>query len=77
MQAHYTPTKAAIHSLMQSTAISLGRHNIRCNSVLVGTVKTDINRDDLSDPEKVAYFENRIPLGRLGGCWWEGDCCPG
>jgi len=66
MQTHYTPTKAAIHSLMQSCAIALGRHGIRCNSVLVGTVRTDINKDDLSDPEKVAYFNNRIPLGRLG-----------
>ena len=66
LQTHYTPTKAAIHSLMQSCAIALGPHGIRCNSVLVGTVRTDINRDDLSDPEKVAYFNNRIPLGRLG-----------
>lgn len=66
MQAHYTPTKAAIHSLMQSCAIALGPHGIRCNSVLVGTVRTDINKEDLSDPEKVAYFNKRIPLGRLG-----------
>jgi L-rhamnose 1-dehydrogenase len=66
LQSHYTPTKAAMHSLMQSCAISLGPHGIRCNSVLVGTVRTDINREDLSDPEKVAYFERRIPLGRLG-----------
>jgi L-rhamnose 1-dehydrogenase len=66
MQTHYTPTKAAIHSLMQSCAIALGPYGIRCNSVLVGTVRTDINKEDLSDPEKVAYFERRIPLGRLG-----------
>lgn len=66
MQTHYTPTKAAIHSLMQSCAIALGPHGIRCNSVLVGTVRTDINKEDLSDPEKVAYFNKRIPLGRLG-----------
>jgi L-rhamnose 1-dehydrogenase len=66
MQTHYTPTKAAIHSLMQSCAIALGPHRIRCNSVLVGTVRTDINKEDLSDPEKVAYFNKRIPLGRLG-----------
>jgi L-rhamnose 1-dehydrogenase len=66
MQSHYTPTKAAMHSLMQSCAISLGPHGIRCNSVFVGTVRTDINKEDLSDPAKVAYFNNRIPLGRLG-----------
>jgi len=66
MQAHYTPTKAGVHSLMQSAAISLGRHGIRCNSVMPGTILTDINKDDLSDPDKRAYMEKRIPLGRLG-----------
>lgn len=66
MQTHYTPTKAGVHSLMQSCAIALGKHGIRCNSVMPGTIQTDINKDDLSNPEKRAYMENRIPLGRLG-----------
>jgi L-rhamnose 1-dehydrogenase len=65
-QTHYTPTKAGVHSLMQSAAIALGRHRIRCNSVMPGTILTDINREDLSDPAKRAYMEGRIPLGRLG-----------
>ena len=66
MQAHYTPTKAGVHSLMQSCAIALGPHGIRCNSVMPGTIATDINREDLADPAKRAYMEKRIPLGRLG-----------
>lgn len=65
-QTHYTPTKAGVHSLMQSCAIALGRHGIRCNSVLPGTILTDINKDDLADPRKREYMEGRIPLGRLG-----------
>lgn len=65
-QAHYTPTKAAVHSLMQSAAVSLGPHKIRCNSVMPGTVATDINAEDLSAPGKREYFEDRIPLGRIG-----------
>ena len=65
-QTHYTPTKAGVHSLMQSAAIALGRHKIRCNSVLPGTILTDINKDDLADADKRAYMEKRIPLGRLG-----------
>ncbi len=64
-QTHYTPTKAGVLSLMQSTAIALGRHNIRCNALLPGTILTDINKDDLVG-EKRAYMEGRIPLGRLG-----------
>lgn len=66
MQTHYTPTKAGVHSLMQSCAIALGPHGIRCNSVLPGTIETDINRDDLADPAKREYMAGRIPLGRLG-----------
>jgi len=65
-QTHYTPTKAGVHSLMQSTAIALGKYGIRCNSVLPGTILTDINKDDLSDPEKRDRMAARIPLGRLG-----------
>lgn len=64
-QSHYTPTKAGQHALMQSSAIALGRYGIRCNSVLPGTIVTDINREDLT-PEKTEYFNRRIPLGRLG-----------
>ncbi|WP_292224872.1 SDR family NAD(P)-dependent oxidoreductase [Brevundimonas sp.] len=66
MQTHYAPTKAGVHSLMQSCAVALGRHGIRCNSVLPGTIATDINKDDLADPAKREYMEGRIPLGRLG-----------
>ncbi len=51
---------------MQSLAIVLGPHGITCNSVMPGTIATDINRDDLSDPAKRAYMETRIPLGRIG-----------
>ena len=65
-QTHYTPTKAGVHSLMQSAAIALGRYRIRCNSVLPGTILTDINKEDLADPAKRSYMAGRIPLGRLG-----------
>jgi L-rhamnose 1-dehydrogenase len=65
-QTHYTPTKAGVHSLMQSAAIALGKHGIRCNSVMPGTILTEINREDLADLDKRRRMEARIPLGRLG-----------
>jgi L-rhamnose 1-dehydrogenase len=65
-QTHYTPTKAGVLSLMQSTAIALGKHRIRCNALLPGTILTEINREDLADATKRTYMEGRIPLGRLG-----------
>lgn len=63
-QCHYTPTKAGILSLMQSTATALGQHKIRCNALLPGTIRTQLNDEDLKDgSEKKAYMEKRIPLG--------------
>lgn len=65
-QTHYTPTKAGILSLMQSTAVALGRYGIRCNALLPGTIKTQLNDEDLADDAKRTYMESRIPLGRTG-----------
>lgn len=65
-QAHYTPTKAGISSLIQSAACALGPFGIRCNALLPGTIKTSLNEEDLKDRAKKEYMEGRIPLGRLG-----------
>jgi L-rhamnose 1-dehydrogenase len=65
-QTHYTPTKAGVLSLMQSCAVALGKYGIRCNALLPGTIRTQLNEEDMKDPVKRAYMEGRIPLGRLG-----------
>ncbi|KAL2826083.1 hypothetical protein BDW59DRAFT_179653 [Aspergillus cavernicola] len=65
-QTHYTPTKAGVLSLVQSTAVALGKYNIRCNALLPGTIRTQLNEEDMRDPGKRGYMEGRIPLGRLG-----------
>ena len=66
-QTHYTPTKAGVLSLMQSTACALGKYNIRCNALLPGTIRTQLNDEDLKDgSDKKTYMEERIPLSRLG-----------
>ncbi|KAH9213406.1 hypothetical protein DL95DRAFT_367058 [Leptodontidium sp. 2 PMI_412] len=66
LQTHYTPTKAGVLSLMQSMAVALGKYKIRCNALLPGTIKTQLNEEDLNDDEKRRYMETRIPLGRTG-----------
>lgn len=66
LQTHYTPTKAGILSLMQSCACALGQYNIRCNALLPGTIRTQLNEKDLADDAKRKYMEGRIPLGRTG-----------
>lgn len=65
-QTHYTPSKAGVHSLMQSLAIVLGPHGITCNSVMPGTIVTDLNAEDLAAEEKREYLSRRTPVGRLG-----------
>ncbi len=65
-QTAYTPTKAGIHSLMQSLAIALGPHGITCNSVMPGAILTDINAADLAAEGKKEAFGERIPVGRIG-----------
>jgi L-rhamnose 1-dehydrogenase len=64
-QVHYTPTKASVLSMMQSQACALGKYNIRCNALLPGTTRTPMAASDLAKPEKLAYLEDRIPLGRV------------
>ncbi|KAK0108414.1 L-rhamnose-1-dehydrogenase [Cadophora gregata] len=66
LQTHYTPTKAGVLSLMQSMAVALGKYKIRCNALLPGTIKTQLNEEDLNVEEKRKYMETRIPLGRTG-----------
>lgn len=66
LQTHYTPTKAGVLSLMQSMAVALGKYKIRCNALLPGTIKTQLNEEDLNDDKKREYMEGRIPLGRTG-----------
>ncbi|ROV99624.1 hypothetical protein VPNG_07754 [Cytospora leucostoma] len=65
-QTHYTPTKAGVLSLMQSTAVALGKYGVRCNALLPGTIRTQLNDGDLADEGKRRYMEGRIPLGRTG-----------
>jgi L-rhamnose 1-dehydrogenase len=66
IQAHYCPTKAGVNLLMRSMATALGPHGITCNSVLPGTVLTDMNRAFLVDPDHRRQTVEHIPLGRLG-----------
>ena len=66
LQTHYAPTKAGVLSLMQSCAVALGKHGIRCNALLPGTIRTQLNEEDLKDDKKREYMEGRIPLGRTG-----------
>lgn len=65
-QVHYTPTKAAVLSMMQSMAIALAKDKIRCNALLPGTIHTQLAEEDMQNDQKRKYLEHRIPWGRVG-----------
>ena len=50
LQTHYTLTKAAILSMMQSMAIALRKNKIRCNALLPGTINTQLADHDMKKP---------------------------
>jgi NAD(P)-dependent dehydrogenase (short-subunit alcohol dehydrogenase family) len=64
----YSAAKAALINLTQSVASEYGRHGIRCNAVLPGSVRTDnitwkIRQE--RDPEVFKKLAKWYPLGRV------------
>lgn len=66
LQAHYGVTKSGQVNLMKSFALGLAPYGIRCNSVLPGTIATDINKDFLAVKSNYDYLVGRIPAGFIG-----------
>jgi NAD(P)-dependent dehydrogenase (short-subunit alcohol dehydrogenase family) len=64
--AVYCASKGGVQMLTRSMAVSLAPHRIRVNAIAPGTIRTNINRDRLSDPAVVEAESRRMPLGRLG-----------
>jgi L-rhamnose 1-dehydrogenase len=65
-QTHYTPTKAGVLSLMQSMAVALGEHGIRCNALMPGTVRSQLSDAEISNQASRDRLVSKIPLGRPG-----------
>jgi NAD(P)-dependent dehydrogenase (short-subunit alcohol dehydrogenase family) len=67
-QTVYCGTKAGIWMLTKALAQVLGPHQIRVNTILAGAILTDMSWE-LLDPASStrSYYEERIPLGRIGG----------
>jgi NAD(P)-dependent dehydrogenase (short-subunit alcohol dehydrogenase family) len=46
-------------------AIELGPHRVRVNSIGPTFIKTPLSESTLADPERRAWIESKIKLGRL------------
>jgi NAD(P)-dependent dehydrogenase (short-subunit alcohol dehydrogenase family) len=66
-QTVYCGTKAGIWMLTKALAQVLAPHQIRINTILAGAILTDMSWPllDPASPTR-AYYEERIPLGRIG-----------
>jgi 3alpha(or 20beta)-hydroxysteroid dehydrogenase len=66
MLSAYSASKWGIRGLSRSTAIELGPHNIRVNSVHPGGIDTPMTRFGGDDDAALAGFYQRLPIKRVG-----------
>ena len=63
---NYAASKGGIMMFMKSISQELAPHKIRVNSVSPGAIKTTINKEVWSDPEKYKGLLQLIPYKRIG-----------
>ena len=62
----YQVSKAGLISLSRSLAITLGKDNIRSNTISPGSIATPMTAGIYSRPDRVGAMEARTPLHRIG-----------
>lgn len=62
--AAYATAKAGVEMLTRNGALEFAPFGIRVNAILPGLVETPLTRPHFADPERLAAFKARIPMGR-------------
>jgi NAD(P)-dependent dehydrogenase (short-subunit alcohol dehydrogenase family) len=62
----YSASKAGVDGFTRGMAIEFGPHNIRINTICPTFIVTALTQASFDDPEKRAWIEEKIKLGRLG-----------
>jgi len=65
-RAVYCATKHGVEGMTRAMAIEWGAMGIRVNTVCPTFIRTPLAEPTLQDPEKRAWIEQKIRLGRLG-----------
>jgi NAD(P)-dependent dehydrogenase (short-subunit alcohol dehydrogenase family) len=60
----YQAAKAGVRLLTKNAAVTYGPHNIRVNAICPGAIDTEAVRQE--DPDRIAPFLARTPMGRQG-----------
>jgi meso-butanediol dehydrogenase/(S,S)-butanediol dehydrogenase/diacetyl reductase len=59
----YNTSKGAVSNMVRAMAMDMGKHGVRVNAVNPSFTKTGMTEDMVNDPELVAKFRERMPLG--------------
>lgn len=62
----YAAAKAALTQWTRSLAIELAPAGVRVNAIAPGFMHTAMTAGTRADPERLAYFESRTPMKRMG-----------
>ncbi|SPF75744.1 Gluconate 5-dehydrogenase [Aliiroseovarius pelagivivens] len=65
-RAVYCATKHAVEGFTKSMAIEWGKAGIRVNTICPTFILTDLTRSTFEQPDKRAWIEDKIKLGRVG-----------
>lgn len=65
-RAVYAATKHALEGMTKAMAIEWGPQGIRVNTLCPTFIRTPLAEQTLADPERRAWIESKIKLGRLG-----------
>ena len=63
---NYAASKGGILLMMKTLAQEVAEKKIRINGIAPGVIKTNINKENWSDPEKAKAVLKLVPYGRLG-----------
>ena len=62
----YCASKFAMEGMTRAMAVEAGKHGVRVNTVCPTFVRTPLTESTFADPERVAWIESKIELGRIG-----------
>ena len=65
-RAVYAASKHAIEGMTKSMAIEWGQHGIRVNTLCPTFILTPLTESTFQNPERRAWIEDKIKLGRVG-----------
>jgi meso-butanediol dehydrogenase/(S,S)-butanediol dehydrogenase/diacetyl reductase len=62
----YSGSKAAVKMLTETMAVDLARDGIRVNAIAPGVIETSMTEATRTNPQRLAGFLQRTPMGRIG-----------